>query len=99
MHVDYTSSHLKDDFEVSLIKINFAFRFIFCQTKVAALRPLPQLPVGRVAVEGKKRSRRSTESKKADVTVTSESVSPQDNGVLPLPQVRVSPKSHSNVNF
>ncbi|XP_030585636.1 serine/threonine-protein kinase Nek4 isoform X2 [Archocentrus centrarchus] len=56
--------------------------------KGAALRPLPQLPVDRVAVEGKKRSRRGTESKKADITVTSESVSPHDNGLLPLPQDR-----------
>ncbi|XP_031603625.1 serine/threonine-protein kinase Nek4 isoform X1 [Oreochromis aureus] len=58
------------------------------KSKVAALRPLPQLPVDTVAVEGKKRSRRNSETKKADVTVTSESVSSHNDGLLPAPQDR-----------
>ncbi|XP_069566581.1 serine/threonine-protein kinase Nek4 [Brachyistius frenatus] len=54
----------------------------------AALRPLPQPPVERVAVEARKRSRRNTESKKAGVTATSTSVSYCGDGLLPQPQDR-----------
>ncbi|XP_028262950.1 serine/threonine-protein kinase Nek4 isoform X2 [Parambassis ranga] len=50
------------------------------KSKVVAPRPLPEPPAESLAVEGKKRSRRGTESKKAGVTAPS--------GLLPLPQDR-----------
>ncbi|XP_035518072.1 serine/threonine-protein kinase Nek4 [Morone saxatilis] len=56
--------------------------------KVAAPRPLPPPPVESIAVEGRKRSRRSTESKKAGVAATSTSVGSYKDGLLPLPQDR-----------
>ncbi|XP_044035687.1 serine/threonine-protein kinase Nek4 isoform X2 [Siniperca chuatsi] len=56
--------------------------------KVAALRPLPPPPVENIIMEGRKRSRRSTESKKASVAATSTSVSSCKDGFLPLPQDR-----------
>ncbi|XP_074486642.1 serine/threonine-protein kinase Nek4 isoform X2 [Sebastes fasciatus] len=52
------------------------------KSKVAAPRPLPPPPVQSIAVEGRKRSRRSTESKKASGAATSK------DGFLPLPQER-----------
>ncbi|KAM8757687.1 serine/threonine-protein kinase Nek4 isoform 2-T2 [Acanthopagrus schlegelii] len=58
------------------------------KSKVATSRPLPPPPVESIAVEGKKRSRRSTESKRADVAATSTSVSSRNDGLLPLPQDR-----------
>ncbi|XP_047440038.1 serine/threonine-protein kinase Nek4 isoform X2 [Mugil cephalus] len=58
------------------------------KSKTAAPRPLPQPPAETVAVEGKKRNRRSTESKKADVTASSSSVSSCKDGLLALPQDR-----------
>ncbi|KAL7407425.1 hypothetical protein ABVT39_008158 [Epinephelus coioides] len=57
-------------------------------SKVAAPRPLPPPPVESIAVEGRKRSRRSTESKKASVAATSAPVSSCKDGFLPLPQDR-----------
>uniref|UniRef100_A0A3P8SAH1 Serine/threonine-protein kinase Nek4 n=1 Tax=Amphiprion percula TaxID=161767 RepID=A0A3P8SAH1_AMPPE len=54
------------------------------KSKVAASRPLPLPPVESAAVEGKKRSRRSTESKKAASTAASTSVSSSKDGFLPL---------------
>ncbi|AWP03084.1 putative serine/threonine-protein kinase Nek4 [Scophthalmus maximus] len=58
------------------------------KSKVAALRPLPPLPVESRATEEKKRNKRSTESKKADRAATSTSVSSCKNGLSPLPQDR-----------
>ncbi|XP_049436849.1 serine/threonine-protein kinase Nek4 isoform X4 [Epinephelus fuscoguttatus] len=58
------------------------------KSKVAAPRPLPPPPVESIAVEGRKRSRRSTESKKASVATTSAPVSSCKDGFLPLPQDR-----------
>ncbi|KAF0035112.1 hypothetical protein F2P81_012870 [Scophthalmus maximus] len=58
------------------------------KSKVAALRPLPPLPVESRATEEKKRNKRSTESKKADRAATSTSVSSRKNGLSPLPQDR-----------
>ncbi|XP_022077592.2 serine/threonine-protein kinase Nek4 isoform X1 [Acanthochromis polyacanthus] len=54
------------------------------KSKVAASRPLPLPPFESAAVEGKKRSRRSTESKKAAITAASTSVSSSKDGFLPL---------------
>ncbi|KAF3856079.1 hypothetical protein F7725_016802 [Dissostichus mawsoni] len=47
----------------------------YIQSKVAAPRPLPPLPVESTAVERTKRSRRSTEGKKSSAAATSTSVS------------------------
>ncbi|KAM7006182.1 serine/threonine-protein kinase Nek4 [Tautogolabrus adspersus] len=58
------------------------------KSRVAAPRPLPPPPVLSSAVEGRKRSRRSTESKKAGGDSTSTSVSSCKDGFLPLPQDR-----------
>ncbi|XP_019941883.2 serine/threonine-protein kinase Nek4 isoform X1 [Paralichthys olivaceus] len=58
------------------------------QDKVAAPRPLPPPPVECRAVEGRKRSKRSTESKTPDVAATSTPVSFCKKGLLPLPQER-----------
>ncbi|XP_070759309.1 serine/threonine-protein kinase Nek4 [Enoplosus armatus] len=58
------------------------------KSKVAAPRPLPPLPVESIAVEVSKRSRRSSESKKAGVAETSTSVGSCKDGFLPLPQDR-----------
>ncbi|XP_035858039.1 serine/threonine-protein kinase Nek4 isoform X6 [Sander lucioperca] len=57
-------------------------------SKVAAPRPLPPPPVEGIAVEGRKRSRRCTEAKKASVAATSTSVSSSKDGFLALPQDR-----------
>lgn len=58
------------------------------KSKVSASRPLPPPPVESTAVEGRKRSRRSTEGKKASVAATSTSVISCKDGFLPLPQDR-----------
>ncbi|XP_073325294.1 serine/threonine-protein kinase Nek4 isoform X2 [Pagrus major] len=58
------------------------------KSKVAAPRPLPPPPVESIAMEGRKKSRRSTESKRAGVAATSTSVSSCKDGLLPLPQDR-----------
>uniref|UniRef100_A0A3Q3F5J2 Serine/threonine-protein kinase Nek4 n=1 Tax=Labrus bergylta TaxID=56723 RepID=A0A3Q3F5J2_9LABR len=58
------------------------------KSRVAASRPLPPPPVLSSAVEGRKRSRRSTECKKAGGDSTSTSVSSCKDGCLPLPQDR-----------
>ncbi|XP_070702117.1 serine/threonine-protein kinase Nek4 [Pempheris klunzingeri] len=58
------------------------------KSKLAAPRPLPPPPVESIAVEGRKRSRRTGESKKASVATTSTSVSSCKDGLLPLPQDR-----------
>ncbi|XP_078104280.1 serine/threonine-protein kinase Nek4 isoform X2 [Sander vitreus] len=47
-------------------------------SKVAAPRPLPPPPVEGIAVEGRKRSRRCTEAKKASVAATTFLALPQD---------------------
>ncbi|XP_008293910.1 serine/threonine-protein kinase Nek4-like isoform X2 [Stegastes partitus] len=54
------------------------------KSKLAAPRPLPLPPVESSAAEGKKRSRRSTDSRKAAVTATSTSVGSSKDGFLPL---------------
>ncbi|XP_042362976.1 serine/threonine-protein kinase Nek4 [Plectropomus leopardus] len=58
------------------------------KSKVAAPRPLPPPPVESIAMEGRKRSKRSAESKTASVVATSTSVSSCKDGFLPLPQER-----------
>ncbi|XP_068576059.1 serine/threonine-protein kinase Nek4 isoform X3 [Cebidichthys violaceus] len=57
-------------------------------SKVTAPRPLPPLPVKSTAMDGRKRSSRGTEGKKASVAATSTSVSCSTDGFLPLPQDR-----------
>ncbi|XP_028432344.1 serine/threonine-protein kinase Nek4 [Perca flavescens] len=57
-------------------------------TSKVAPRPLPPPPVEGIAVEGRKRSRRYTEAKKASVAATSTSVSSSKDGFLALPQDR-----------
>ncbi|KAM7401887.1 hypothetical protein PAMP_017164 [Pampus punctatissimus] len=56
--------------------------------KITAPRPLPPPPVESVAVEGRKRSKRSTESKKTSVAATSTSAVSCKEGFLLLPQDR-----------
>ncbi|XP_040889391.1 serine/threonine-protein kinase Nek4 [Toxotes jaculatrix] len=58
------------------------------KSKVAAPRPLPPPPVESRAVEGRKRNRRNTESKRADVAATSTSASSCKEGFLSVPQDR-----------
>ncbi|XP_053172099.1 serine/threonine-protein kinase Nek4 [Scomber japonicus] len=58
------------------------------KSKAGAPRPLPPLPVESVAVEGRKRSKRSTESKKASVAATSTSAAYCKDGFLNVPQDR-----------
>ncbi|KAI3370254.1 hypothetical protein L3Q82_025041 [Scortum barcoo] len=57
-------------------------------SKVAATRPLPPPPVENIVMEVRKRSKRSTESKKANVATTSTSVSDCKDGHLQPPQDR-----------
>ncbi|XP_029287017.1 LOW QUALITY PROTEIN: serine/threonine-protein kinase Nek4 [Cottoperca gobio] len=59
------------------------------KVKRVAPRPLPPPPVESKAVEGRKRSRRSTEGKRASEAATSTSVSSSKDGFLPLPQDRL----------
>lgn len=55
---------------------------------MATARPLPQPPIKSLNVERKKKSRKTTESKKAGVTADLTSVSSSKDGFLPLPQVK-----------
>ncbi|CAJ1051663.1 serine/threonine-protein kinase Nek4 isoform X2 [Xyrichtys novacula] len=54
------------------------------QSKVAAPRPLPPPPVVNTAAEGRRRTKRSIESKRAGGDAISSSVSSIKDGVLPL---------------
>ncbi|XP_056250928.1 serine/threonine-protein kinase Nek4 isoform X1 [Seriola aureovittata] len=58
------------------------------KSKLAPPRPLPPPPIESRAMEGRKRNRRSTESKKTGVVATSTSASSCKEGLLPLPQDR-----------
>uniref|UniRef100_UPI003AB0CE9F serine/threonine-protein kinase Nek4 n=1 Tax=Centroberyx gerrardi TaxID=166262 RepID=UPI003AB0CE9F len=58
------------------------------KSKVSARRPLPPPPVDAIAMEERRRSRGSTEIKKATVAASSTSASSCKDGFLPLPQDR-----------
>ncbi|KAM4741605.1 serine/threonine-protein kinase Nek4 isoform 3-T3 [Anableps anableps] len=56
--------------------------------QLAASRPLPRPPIEVAAVERKKRTKKTIESKNVDVTAASTSLSSSKDGFLPLPQGR-----------
>ncbi|XP_071349793.1 serine/threonine-protein kinase Nek4 isoform X2 [Trachinotus anak] len=58
------------------------------KSKVAPPRPLPPPPIENRAMEGRKKNRRTTESKKAGVAATSTSASSCKEGLLQLQQGR-----------
>lgn len=58
---------------------------------MVAPRPLPVPPVQGVVLEGRKRSKRSTESRKASVAAASTSVSSSKDGLGAQTQVRTLP--------
>lgn len=64
---------------------------------MAAPRPLPPPPDEHIAVEVRKKSKRNTERKKANVAATSTSVSP--DGLLPVQQVTMLLHFHTVYNY